>query len=176
MVENGRPRPLTTSRPALLNDGSDGAFREMVSDLVAFSGRLQEIREVIARAIGITPPQYTIVMTLSKLGSDLTVTDLADHLRVSVPFIVTETRRLEDLGLLEKRGDPVDRRRVRLVLTEQAMTVLADIAPLQVRVNDTLYRTLGARDLKTVGRVARDLLGSCDAALEQARAGQPPQR
>ncbi|MCS0504625.1 MarR family winged helix-turn-helix transcriptional regulator [Ancylobacter mangrovi] len=170
MDEVGRPRPLTTSRSALLSEGTDQAFREMIGELIAFSGRLQEIREAIARAMGVTPPQYNIVMTLSQLGDEVTVTDLAERLRVSVPFIVTETRRLEELGLLEKRGDPVDRRRVKLVLTDEAAAALDEIAPVQVRVNDVLFQTLGPRDLKSLSRLTRGLLGSCDAALEEARA------
>ncbi|QIB35571.1 MarR family winged helix-turn-helix transcriptional regulator [Ancylobacter pratisalsi] len=176
MGEKDQPRPLTTSRPALLSEGSDYVFREMIRELVDFAGRLQEIREAIARAMGLTPPQYNILMTLSQMGGDVTVTDLADRLRVSVPFIVTETRRLDTLGLLEKRGDPVDRRRVNLVLTQQALTALNDIAPLQVRVNDILFQTLGGRDLKSISRVTHGLLGSCDDALNEALAGGQPGR
>ncbi len=169
-------RPLTTSRAALISEGSDREFREMVRELVAFSGRLQEIREAIARAMRVTPPQYNILMTLSPLDEPVTVGDLAERLRVSVPFIVTETRRMEALGLIEKRADPVDRRRVKLVLTDKAAAAIRDIAPVQVKVNDVLFQTLGARDLKTLARLTRDLLGSCDAALERAKAGAPDER
>ncbi len=158
-------RPLTTSRPALLLENSDRAFREMVGELVAFSSRLQEIRAAVARAMHLTPPQYNILMSLAQIDEAVTVGDLAERLRVSVPFIVTETRRLEALGLLEKRADLEDRRRVNLVLTDKASAALREVAPLQVRVNDVLFETLGAREMQSLKRLTRGLLGSCEAAL-----------
>ncbi|MBS7539170.1 winged helix-turn-helix transcriptional regulator [Ancylobacter lacus] len=165
---------MTTSRPELLPDGSDLRFRELVRDLVDFSARLQEIREGIARAMGVTPPQYNILMTLSQLGADVTVADvtvgdLAERLRVSVPFVVTETRRLVALGLLEKRPDKVDRRRVMLLLTARARALLHDIAPLQVSVNDVLFSSLGPHDLGELTRLTRGLLASCAGALAKTR-------
>lgn len=164
-----RRRPLTTSRPALLLDNSDRDFREMVRDLVAFSERLQEIRVAIARAMQLTPPQYNILMSLAQIDEAVTVGDLAERLRVSVPFIVTETRRLEALGLLEKRADLEDRRRVHLVLTDRASAALREVAPLQVRVNDVLFETLRAREMQSLKRLTRGLLGSCEAALQLAQ-------
>lgn len=162
-------RPLTTSRPALLLENSDRAFREMVDELVAFSSRLQEIRGAVARAMHLTPPQYNILMSLAQIDEAVTVGDLAERLRVSVPFIVTETRRLEALGLLEKRADLEDRRRVHLVLTDKASAALREVAPLQVRVNDVLFETLGAREMQSLKRLTRGLLGSCEAALQLAQ-------
>lgn len=162
-------RPLTTSRPALLLDNSDLAFREMVGELVDFSCRLQEIRAAVARAMQLTPPQYNILMSLAQIDEPVTVGDLAERLRVSVPFIVTETRRLEALGLLDKRADLSDRRRVNLVLTDKAAAALREIAPLQVRVNDVLFETLDTRDMQSLKRITRGLLGSCEAALQMAQ-------
>jgi MarR family transcriptional regulator, organic hydroperoxide resistance regulator len=172
MAKDRRTAPLTTSRTALLVEGNDRPFRELVRDLVDFSARLQEIREAIARGMGVTSPQYNVLMTLSQFGDDVTVGDLAARLRVSVPFVVTETRRLEALGLLEKRPDAVDRRRVMLLLTAKARAALRDIAPLQVSVNDVLFSTLSARDFSTLARLTKGLLSSCDGAEARARRSQ----
>jgi DNA-binding MarR family transcriptional regulator len=172
MAKDRRAAPLTTSRAALLVKGNDRSFRELVHNLVDFSGRLQEIREAIARGMGVTSPQYNVLMTLSHFGDDVTVGDLAERLRVSVPFVVTETRRLEALGLLEKRPDAMDRRRVMLLLTAKARVALRDIAPLQVSVNDVLFSTLSARDFSTLGRLTKGLLSSCDGAKARARRPQ----
>ncbi|MFT0862447.1 MarR family winged helix-turn-helix transcriptional regulator [Ancylobacter sp. G4_0304] len=165
----GQHRPLTTSRPALLQDNGDNEFRQMVSELVDFSGRLQEIRAAVARAMHLTPPQYNIIMSLAQADDQMTVSDLAERLRVSVPFIVTETRRLEEVGMLEKRADLADRRRVNLYLTEKAWEALRDVASVQVCVNDVLFETLGVREMRLLTRLIRGLLDSCDIALERAQ-------
>jgi DNA-binding MarR family transcriptional regulator len=170
--------PLTTSRDELLVDGQDQRFRDLVRDLVTFSGQLQEIRAGIARGMGLTPPQYNILMVLAHMPADgVTVRELAEALRVSVPFAVTETGRLEQAGYLRKTPDLQDRRRVNVALTEKARTALADIAPAQRRVNDVLFGSLSQGDFAALGQLTRGLLDSCaDALVEARRTAKAPTR
>lgn len=165
--------PLTTSREALLSGGRDHGFRDLVTDLIDFAARLQSIREALARRMGVTPPQYNILMTLAHYPSEgkMTVTDLAGRLRVSVPFIVTETRRLGEVGLLSRAPDPNDRRRVYLELTAEGRAIIVALAPLQRRVNDELFSSLTRKDLKTLRDITSGLLASCDAAFSEAENG-----
>src|SRR3981189_2031220 len=87
--------PLTVSRAALLQGGRDDAFREVIQDLVDFSFRLAQIRETLARQVGLTPPQYRLLMELAhRSQTKPTVGEIAEALNVSLPFITTETRRL----------------------------------------------------------------------------------
>ncbi len=166
--------PLTTSREALLVNGSDDKFRAVVDDLVAFAGKLQQIREAIARHMNLTPPQYNILMALAHAGRPgMTVSEMAQQLRVSAPFIVTETRRLDDAGLLRKQADEEDRRRVNLILTDKGMAALVAISPLQRDVNDVLFSSLDQRDFEALGKLAKGLLGSCESGLTTARAPRP---
>lgn len=163
--------PLTTSREALLVNGSDDKFRGLVDSLVAFAGKLQQIREAIARRMDLTPPQYNILMVLAHMGRPgMTITEMAQQLRVSVPFVVTETRRLDDAGLLTKRTDEEDRRRINLVPTEKGKAALEAISPLQRDVNDVLFSSLNQRDFEVLGRLTEGLLESCEPGLATARA------
>src|SRR5712675_755109 len=57
--------PLTVSRAALLQGGRDDAFRDVIQDLVDFSSRLAQIRETLARQVGLSPPQYRLLMELA---------------------------------------------------------------------------------------------------------------
>ena len=46
--------PLTATRPELLADGSDAAFREMIWGLLVVARRLPKFPEAFGRHIGIT--------------------------------------------------------------------------------------------------------------------------
>lgn len=162
--------PLTVSRDVLLSGGRDDKFRDLVNDMIDFAARLQSIRESLARRMGVTPPQYNILMALAHHRGDdkVTVTDLAGRLRVSVPFIVTETRRLGEAGLLRRAPDLNDRRRVYLELTAEGRAAIVAIAPAQRRVNDELFSSLTRKNLKTLHDITSGLLASCDAAYAEA--------
>jgi DNA-binding MarR family transcriptional regulator len=168
--KTGYQAPLTTSRAALLANGSDDKFRSTVDSLVSFATQLQQVREAIARRMDLAPPQYNILMILAHRGGcGMTVSEMAQRMRVSVPFIVMETRRLGEMGFLIKETDEKDRRRVNLVLADKGKVAVARIAPLQREVNDVLFASLGRKDFDDLIRLTNGLLGSCESALSAAR-------
>jgi len=61
------PAPLTASRPELIPGGSDTELRALVHGLLAFSSRLESIRAGLARCIGLTPIQYTTLISVAHL-------------------------------------------------------------------------------------------------------------
>jgi MarR family transcriptional regulator for hemolysin len=71
--------------------------------------------------------------------------ELADRLQVSTPTVVKSANRMEAAGLLTKRRDTVDRRLVRIYLTERARNVQDAVqsarADLEQRVTATLTDT-----------------------------------
>lgn len=72
----------------------------------------------------------------------LTPGELAEQLQVSTPTVVKSVNRMEAAGLLTKRRDTVDRRLVRIYLTERAKNVQGAVqsarAELEQRVTATL--------------------------------------
>lgn len=167
--------PLTTSRTLLLEDGSDNKFRLMVDNLVAFAAQLQQFRQAIARRMGLSPPQYNILMILAHNGgTDTPIGYVAKRLRVSVPFVVKETQRLHKMGFLEKQVDKKDRRRLTLILTLSGRSAVEKIAPFQRDVNDALFATLDRNGFNDLIRLTNGLLGSCQDA--RARISVPPIR
>lgn len=151
------PAPLTVSRPTLLDHGSDAEFRKLVHGLLAFSSRLESVRAGFARLIGLTPIQYTILISIAHLepNGDVSVNMLADHLQLSGAFITIETGKLLKQGLLTKQPDRADRRRVSLRTTAQASRLLGSLAPTQVAVNDVLFEFLD-------GPMFRQIVASLD--------------
>lgn len=154
--------PLTVSRPELLPEGSDAEFRALVHGLLAFSSRLESIRAGLGRCIGLTPIQYTILISVAHLETSggVSVNQLAVHLQLSGAFITIETGKLLKQTLLTKQPDAADRRRVSLNTTHKARLLLATLAPTQVSVNDLLFEFLDAAAFRRL-RGMVDSMNSC---------------
>ncbi len=136
--------PLTVSRPELLAGGSDLAFRTFVHDLLALAARIEAVRGGLARLIGLTGIQYTTLISVQHLQEQgrVAVSAVAAHLHLSGAFITIETGKLIRMGLLQKRADREDRRRVSLRVTRKGQELLDALVPIQVQVNDVLFQSL----------------------------------
>ncbi len=76
--------------------------------------------------------------------------------------------RLAEMGLLERLHDPVDRRMVRLRITEHGRRTLVDLDGAIVRAQETIERIHGAADLDRFRACLQDIIG--DTAVRKERA------
>ena len=170
------PAPaLTTSRKALLVDGSDHAFRQLVHTLLAFLARHETVREGHAAAIGLAGIEYTVLISVKYLAAegDVSVRELAAHLHLSGAFVTTVSNKLQQMGLLDKLVDPADRRRLRLTVTQAGEALLASLNPTQRQVNDVQFDCLSADEFhQLLGSVER-LVESSERAIALQRYLQP---
>src|ERR1700722_7737879 len=136
--ESSRTPPLTVSRQELLINGSDRDFRALVHGMLAFAARLEAVRSGFAGMLGLTGIQYTILISVSHLerAGEVSVSMVATHLHISGAFVTIETGKLLKLGLVTKRPDPRDRRRVCLSMTKKGTDLLHRLAPTQSQVNE----------------------------------------
>lgn len=161
--------PLTVSRPELLVNGSDRRFRQLVHSLFGFLARHEAIRSGHAERIGLAGIEYTVLISIGHLAaeeSSLSVAGLANHLYLSGAFVTNITNRLEKRELVRKIPDPVDRRRVRLLLTEKGWELLAVLAPVQRRVNDMEFDCLSKEEFDQLLPLVERLVDSADRALK----------
>jgi DNA-binding MarR family transcriptional regulator len=79
-----------------------------------------------ARAIGVTRPQWRVLLALSR-REGINQGGLADILEVEPITLCRMVDRLQDAGLVERRADPADRRAWLLFLTEKAHPILTDL-------------------------------------------------
>ena len=159
--------PLTVTRPELLEDGRDDGFRALVHDSLAFAARLQAVRDGYARIIGVSGPQYTILISIARLSKarDVSINAVAEHLHLSGSAVTNEVTRLVRAGLVEKTEDPADRRRVVLRITVAGWQRFRGLAPVQSQVNDVHFGRLSRRDFVELRRIMSDLVASTDEAL-----------
>ncbi|MDX2205253.1 MAG: MarR family winged helix-turn-helix transcriptional regulator [Hyphomicrobiaceae bacterium] len=164
--------PLTVTRRGLLVAGSDGGFRRLIEDMVVFAQRLGAIREGLAAHMQVSPPQFKIIMALARAETpEMTATQLAARLGVSMPFITTETAKLMRLGLLKRRRNPRDARSSLFELTAAARQRVRDAAPLVREVNDRLFGLIGRSEMEQLAGLTTALLSGSDHALAALQAG-----
>ena len=159
---------MTVSRPELLIDGSDSAFRQLVHDIMAFGARMQETRARVAGYVGLSGQQYTILITIAHHQSQdgFGIIQVAEHLRLSGAFVTIEVNKLVEAGLVRKRANPVDRRRVLLTITLKARDLLDKLSRIQRPSNDTIFGSLSAADFQTLRTIIPQLVESTDQSLK----------
>jgi DNA-binding MarR family transcriptional regulator len=157
----------TIGRAEMLIDGSDLTFRGLIHGLLTFFSLHQAIRDSYAAHVGLGGVQYTILQSVRHLGSrqNVNIRDVAEHLRLSGSFITIEIKKLEQLGLIQKKSDNVDRRRVFLKVTKKGAAMLNDLAPMQRTVNDVQFANFSRQEFLWFVRLVEQLIGSSQAAL-----------
>jgi DNA-binding MarR family transcriptional regulator len=136
--------PTTASWPALLEKGSDDRFRRLVYDLLTIASRMTTVREHLGARMGISAPQYSLLMAVGQFqgACGVGVTAVAKVLHVSSAFVATESGKLAQAGLLAKRASPKDGRAVLLSLTRLGRSLIARNSAEIRAVNDVFFGTL----------------------------------
>ncbi|MBV9358594.1 MAG: winged helix-turn-helix transcriptional regulator [Chloroflexi bacterium] len=170
--------PLTVSRPELLVDGSDAAFRTLVHQIFALAARHQAVRDGHAARIGLAGAQYTVLIAVAHLRryGPVSIRQVADYLYVTPAFITMEVRKLVRDGLLAKRRNAADARSVLLTVTPAGRARLEQLAPVQRTVNDQQFADLSSTDMVELQRLLQLLIDNSDRAIalqEYLRAGAP---
>jgi DNA-binding MarR family transcriptional regulator len=167
------PAPVgtTITRPELLVDGSDLAFRKLVHGLFAFFARHETIRQGHGAVIGLAGVEYTVLISIRHLSRQgpVSVRTIADHLHLSGAFVTTLTNKLLARGLIDKEEDPQDRRRVCLSVTQKGRELLERLAPIQRQVNDVQFGCLSGEEFQLLLDLVERLVESSDRAVALQR-------
>lgn len=169
------PPPSVSRAPLLDGDGRDRTFRAAVYDLLAVGARMQAMRDRLAAEIGVTGPQYAILMAIAHLQDEddgAGVRAVARRLHVSGPFITAQANRLVADGLVEKHPNPGDGRGVLLRLSQRARAAVERAAPAIQRANDLFFAPLDRADFAALSAVAARLVESSEEALAAFDAGE----
>ncbi|MGZ5933867.1 MAG: MarR family winged helix-turn-helix transcriptional regulator [Rhizomicrobium sp.] len=164
----GSGRELSVSLVPLLENGSDRAFRQLVQDMLGVSSRLQSVRDALGEIVGLTGPQYSLLVAISHLDGirpGVTVKRLADHLHVSGTFVTAEANKLQRAGILEKRANPDDGRSVFLVVTNAGRRLIDSLLPVLREVNDDIFRGLNRNSFQILCSQMSGMVKSLDDAL-----------
>jgi DNA-binding MarR family transcriptional regulator len=130
---------------------------------------LERISKSMASAIGVTAQQRMIVRCVGKYPG-MVAGQLAAQLHVDAGTVSAALGRLERKGLLRRRRDGRDRRRVTLALTDAGRDVdRPDTGTVESAVGRLLEASAG-EDLATTRRVLGSLTRLIDAESKRVRA------
>jgi DNA-binding MarR family transcriptional regulator len=165
--------PITTARPELMTDGTGERFRQLVNDLFTIAARMDAVRRRFSELVGITPPQYSILVTVAQLeglGRGATVRAVAEQTHVSGAFVTAEAGKLVRAGLLAKRPNPSDGRSVLVSLTPKARKALEAALPHIRAVNDAFFGKLGAEEFERLSAIVARIVDASAGAVLLAHA------
>lgn len=166
MVKTRRKRLPTVTSRTLMPDGTDSDFRTMIHNLLSVAQRLQANRASHARMLGMSGIQYTVLTAIAHLQSEegVAVNTVARHLHLSPSFVTMETAKMVTLGVIAKRQDKVDKRRVQLAVSPRGWKLLDHIVPIQQPVNDALFESLSKDDFHAFARIIAVIADNAERA------------
>lgn len=158
----------TTALPQLLDDdGNDIKFRHLIYNLLAFSSRIEQVRNGLGELMGLTGTQYSVLIAIRMLKGEernTGVVDIADYLHVTGAFVTSEVNKLVKLGLVAKVPDSADRRRVSLSITAAGEDRLEALLEHQVPVNDILFAGISREEFDLLCSVFARLVEQGESA------------
>ena len=140
--------------------------RRFAWEIASIGVHLEEIRYFWAKTLGISGPQWMIVVALADLdkGGGVPVNAVSKMLHVDPSFVTTQSKLLEKNGFIRRTPSAEDARIVNMSLTDKTYKHLASLASKQEALNEFIFAEFGAVELdKLTGK-----LGALAKRLEKA--------
>jgi len=138
--------------------GNQEAVRQFAWTVASINFHLQEIRYFWAKTLGISGPQWMILMALADLdqGEGVSVKTVSKMLHVDPSFVTTQSKMLEKKGFVRRRTSEDDARVVQMSLTDKTYKHIAGLAAQQANLNDFIFAEIDNRELtKLTGMLAQ---------------------
>jgi DNA-binding MarR family transcriptional regulator len=126
------------------------AVRRFTWAIAAISVHLEELRYFWAKTLGISGPQWMILMALADLDHDdgVPVNAVSKKLHVDSSFVTTQSKLLEKKGFLRRKTSDEDARIVQMSLTDKTYKHLAGLAAQQEALNEFIFSEFGEHELE----------------------------
>jgi MarR family transcriptional regulator, organic hydroperoxide resistance regulator len=130
----------------------DALVREFVWDVISINVHLEEIRSIWARNLGITSPQWLILMAVNDLdrGNGASVRAVSTKLHVDPSFVTTQTKSLEKNGFVRRIPSEEDGRVVLMSLTDKASKQIASLYAQQATTESFIFSDFDDIELRSI--------------------------
>ncbi len=153
----------TTSKS---NDTNQDIVRQFVWDIASINVHLDEIRHFWAKELGISGPQWMILMAIGDLdrGIGVAVKDVSAMLHVDPSFVTTQSKMLEKNGFMRRIPSTADARVVLMSLSDKASKRIATLSSRRDHLSQFVFSGFDEATLKDIG----DQLSALKGRLEKA--------
>lgn len=150
------------------NQSSDAA-ESFVWNILEIHSHLEAIHRAWADLLGISEPQWLILMAINALdiGGGVSGVDVSAKLRVHPAFVTTQTKSLEKAGLLTRTPSPTDARFVLMSLTAKARSDIARLSEKRTALHASIFGALGTGLLADLNSGLDTIRKAADRAVRQ---------
>lgn len=140
----------------------DRAATDFIWNIVEIHSQLEEIHKSWAQLLGISEPQWLILMAIDELdeGRGASGIAVANKLRIHPAFVTNQTKRLEKMELLARVTSPDDARFLQMSLTQKALAGIKNLSTKRQALNSTMFGGLDQESLhylnKRLAAIAKD--------------------
>jgi DNA-binding MarR family transcriptional regulator len=159
---------LLGAQPQPQDEEHREVFRQFIHHTTAFATRMQAMRKALGRAVGLSATQYTILVAIARREpkGGVGLNAIAERLHFTPAFATIEVNKLVAAGLVVKRENPTDRRRVLLSITPKARELLRSLRTIHEPANSILAEGLSPDDFDLMRQKMLQLVNNTSRALQ----------
>jgi DNA-binding MarR family transcriptional regulator len=154
--------PLTISKKDLLDPSgqTDKNFRQFLYDLSIAGAQLEVARGYLATQLGVTPPQYNILMVIAQYQhpDGIGLSEVANHLHVSIAHVTNEIKKLDQLAWVTIEINPQDRRARLVKIHPKAEKHFIQLGHHQRTTNNLLFGNLSKAEFNKMRDIMTRLI------------------
>ena len=164
--KTGSAEPAQTTQEVGSAHKNRDAARRFTWEIASISVHLEELRYFWAKALGVSGPQWMILMAVAELdqGEGIPVNGVSKMLHVDSSFVTTQSKLLEKKGFMRRKPAPDDARVVRMSLTDRTYKQLANLEAQQNAINDFIFEEFDEQALAAF----TDKLAALKSRIEKA--------
>jgi DNA-binding MarR family transcriptional regulator len=149
------------------------AVKQFTWAIASINVHLEELRQFWAKAIGISGPQWMILMALADLdkADGVPVNAVSKMLHVDSSFVTTQSKLLEKKGFLRRKPSIEDARVVLMSLTDKSYKQLATLAAQQDKLNEFIFDEFEDRELAAFTEKLKTLKSRLEKACVRVAIG-----
>ncbi|MCC8949274.1 MarR family transcriptional regulator [Bradyrhizobium sp. Arg62] len=130
------------------------AVTDFIWNIVEIHSQLEAIHKSWAEMLGMTEPQWLILMAIDELdqGRGVSGIAVANKLRIHPAFVTNQTKKLETMEFLARVTSPDDARYLQISLTQKARAEITKLSDKREALYSTMFGGLDEESLDYLNR------------------------